>query len=70
MYVGAELSNINNVFGQYGWAVSSDKYCKAAVNNLESVLEKRDLRLPLKCVTPLTFVYLPEINVTGEIKAE
>ena len=49
--------------------MSSDNYCNAAVTNIESVLEKRDLRLPLKCVTPLSFDYSPDMYVTGELKA-
>ena len=40
VYLGAQLSKITNVGGQYCWTVYSDKYCTAEVTNVESVLEK------------------------------
>ena len=44
------------------------KYCTAAVTNVESVLEKRGLRLPPKYITPMSFGYYPDMYVTGELK--
>ena len=49
--------------------MSSDRYCTAAVTNVESVLEKRGLRLPQKCVTLLICGYRPGIDVKVEFKA-
>ena len=34
MYLGAELSNMNNVDGQECWAMYYEKYCTAAVTNV------------------------------------
>ena len=70
IYLGPELSNMTNVDGQQCRAMSSDKYCAAAGTNVESVQEKRGLRLPLKCATPLSCGYRPEMDVTGDIKAD
>ena len=70
MYLGADFSNITNVYDQECWDMYSENYCTAAVTNVESVLEKRGLRLPKKCVTPLRCGYHPEIDVTGDLKVE
>ena len=59
MYLGAYLSKITNIDVQDCWDMSSDKYCTAAVTNVESVLEKRGLRFLPKCVTPLICGYRP-----------
>ena len=52
------------------WAISSDKYCAAAVANVTDVLGKKGLRLPSKCATPLANNCRPEIDVTPELKAD
>ena len=70
MYLGTELSMMTNFDGKECWIIYSDNYCTAAVTNVESFLEKRGLRLPLKCVTPLSCGYLPDMDVTGELKAD
>ena len=54
---------MTNIDGQECWDMYSDKYCMEEVTNMESVLENRVLRLPPKCVTPLRFVYCPEMGV-------
>ena len=69
-YLGAELSKITNADGDTCWAMSSDKYCAAMVKNVEEALAKKGLRLPSKCVTPLSHGYKPEMDCTGELKAE
>ena len=58
MYPGAYLLKITNVDGRECWDMSSEKYYKAVVTNVESVLAKRGLQLPLKCVDPLRCGYL------------
>ena len=45
---------MNNDTNKECWAMSSDSYCKAAVPKVEEALKKKGLRLPSKCVTPLT----------------
>ena len=37
MYLGEELPKTKNVDGQDCWYISSDKYCTAAVTNVEYV---------------------------------
>lgn len=70
IYLGASLSKMTNEEGRECWAISSDKYCAAMVKNVEDVLEKKGLRLPSKCVTPLRSGYKPELDCTGELKAD
>ena len=48
----------------------SDSYCAALVNNIESVLERKGLRLPKRCITPLKDGYRPETDCTGELKKD
>ena len=69
-YLGADLSQMNNADGDLCWAMSSDKYCQALVKNVEDTLSKKGLRLPSKCFTPLKCGYKPELDCTGELKAE
>ena len=66
IYLGASLSKIDNEEGDECWAMSSDQYCAAFVANVEDSLEKRGLKLPSKCVTPLSSGYKPELDDTSE----
>ena len=61
---------MSNIDGEECWTMSSDSYCAALVKNVESILEKKGLRLPSKCNTPLQFGYRPELDATNELKAE
>ena len=70
MYLGAGLTKMTNETNKECWAMSSDNYCKAAVTNVEEALKTKGLRLPSKCVTPLTNGYRPEMDVTPELKAD
>ena len=70
MYLGAEISKIHNENNVLCWAMSSDKYCAAAVTNVSNNLEKKGLKLPSKCITPLSNGYRPELDVTAELKAD
>ena len=58
-YLGADLSKMINEDGDECWAMSSEKYCTAAVSNVEEVLKKKGLRLPSKCTSPLSSGYRP-----------
>lgn len=69
-YLGATLTTMTNDEGTECWAMSSDKYCAAMIQNVEDVLQKKGLRLPSKCVTPLRSGYKPELDCTGELKAD
>ena len=70
VYLGGDLSKIDNVEGKPCWSMSSDKYCSALVKNVEQVLKNKNLRLQSKCVAPLRHGYKPELDCTGELKAE
>ena len=69
MYLRVDFSKMTDVNVQEYWDMYSDKYCMAAVTSVESVLEKRGLRFPSKCVTSLSCGYRPEMYVTVELKA-
>ena len=69
-YLGANISKMDNENGEECWAMSSDSYCASLVKNVESVLETKGLRLPPKCVTPLSHGYKPELDCTHELKAD
>ena len=70
MYLGATMSKMDNCDGDECWAMSSDAYCAALVKNVESVLQKKGLRLPGKCITPLKHGYRPELDCTNELKVD
>ena len=69
-YLGATLSQFDNTNGDLCWAMSSDTYCAALVTNIEESLQKQGLKLPSKCLTPLTHGYRPEEDCTNELKAD
>ena len=56
MYLGATLSVMEDD-GIQGWCMTSDKYVKAAVENVEQELARVNQRLPSKCRTPMTTGY-------------
>ena len=69
-YLGATISKMLNDEGVECWAMDSDKYCEAAVKNIEEVLNKKGLRLQNKCPKPFTTGYKPEMDDTAELKAD
>ena len=69
VYLGAQLDTMA-VNGFDGWTVSSQKYVKAAIENVEEVLAKTDQRLPTKCGTPLKSGYRPELGISPELKQD
>ncbi len=70
IYLGAQLGKMTTAEGVDCWTMSSDKYCKDAVENVEEMLQKDGKRLPSKCVTPLKSGYRPEEDVSPELKAD
>ena len=70
VYLGAELSSMDNDQGIECWAMSSDKYCAAMVKNIKDSLKKKGLRLPTKCNIPIRNGYKPEMDCNGELKAD
>ena len=70
MYLGAEISKMHDETNKECWTMSSDKYCASAVTNVSENLEKSGLRLPSKCLTPLSNDYMPKLDVTAGLKAD
>ena len=69
VYLGAQLDNMI-VDRIEGWTMSSNKYVKAAVDNIEETLLKSNQCLPTKCRTPLTSGYQPEMDTLPELKQD
>ena len=67
VYLGAQLDTMT-VDGFDRWTMSSQKYVKAAIDNVEEVLGRTDQRLPTKCGTPLKSGYQPELDTSQELK--
>ena len=66
-YLGAVLGQIN-IDGKTGWYLSSEKFVKSAVENVEQILQKGGQKLPSKCKTPLSSSYQPELDTSPELK--
>ena len=66
MYLGAMLSVIEDD-SIHGWCMTSEKYVKAAVENVELELVRVNQRLPSRCKTPITVGYRPERDVSAEL---
>ena len=64
MYLGASLSELDTADGTKCWTMSSEKYVKAAIENVEAILAKSDLRLPSRCDTPISTSYHPSKDIT------
>ena len=63
MYLGASLQRVKTASGEKCWAISSEKYVRAAVINVEERLSKIECRLPSKCDTPMATTYNPAEDV-------
>ena len=70
MYLGASLSELETADGKKCWTMSSEKYVKASIKNVEARLANSDLRLPSRCDTPMSTGYHPSKDVTREMNAE
>ena len=69
IYLGARLEK-KKLNGRYVWSMSSTDYVKAAINNLEETLKKKNKKLPNKCETPMTSNYSPELDGTPELDSD
>ena len=69
MYLGAALSVMEDD-GIQGWCMTSGKYVKAAVENVEQELARVNQQLPSRCKTPMTIGYHPECDVSAELTAD
>ena len=69
MYLGAELGRMT-MDGREAWYISSEKYVRAAIENIEKQLAENGRRLPVGCRTPLSYGYRPENDTSPELKAQ
>ena len=58
VYLSAQLGTME-VEGHHGWFMSSEKYVKLAIQNIEDTLQKTGQCLPLKCMQDTTGAWLP-----------
>ena len=63
-YLRTGLSKMMTENGRECWSMSPEKYCKAAVLNIEQNLNEEGKRLPTKFKTPLKSGYHPELDVS------
>ena len=59
-----------DIDGKTGWYLSSEKYVKSAIENVEQTLQKSGQKLPSKCKTPLSSLYRPELDTSPELKED
>ena len=53
MYLGASIQKVETADSTECWMMSAEKYVKAAVENVELKLSKRNCRIPYRCDTPM-----------------
>ena len=68
-YLGAVLGQMD-IDGKTGWYLTSEKYMKSAIENVEQTLQKNGQKLPSKCKTPLTSLYGPELDTSPKLKGD
>ena len=59
-----------SVDGFKGWTMSSEKYVKSAIENIEQTLTETNQCLPTKCRTPLSSGYKPKLDTSPKLKTE
>eukprot|EP00980_Cylindrotheca_fusiformis_P019105 scaffold6452_cov132-Cylindrotheca_fusiformis.AAC.1 len=70
MYLGAGVNHVKTSNGTPCWALSSEKYLKTAIANIEEKLAKSGNRLPSKCSTPFKSGYQPSADTSKELDAQ
>ena len=69
-YLGANVGELDFGDGTKAWYMSSDSYCKAAIQNIETWLNKRGELLPTRTACVFPSGWKPELDVTPELKEE
>ena len=64
MYLGASMQKVENADDTDCWMMYEDKYAKAAMDNVEINLSKRNCRIPSRCDTPMAPNYHPSEDVS------
>ena len=74
LYLGADVAKWyiaeSDDPGKVRWAMSSTKYTKRAISELEVELDAIGKRLPTKVTTPLSSGYRPELDASRELNSE
>ena len=70
MYLGGNISRARTANDVECWTLSSEKYVKSAVANVEEKLAKIGERLPSKCATPMSVGYHPSVDVSNELSGD
>ena len=70
MYLGAQLMQSENDKGTKCWTLSSEKYLKAAIANVEDTLKGVNGKLPSHCPTPFSSGYHPAEDTSIELNDE
>ena len=68
MYLGAQIEEVSTHDGTTCWTMSSVKYLKAAIANVEAKLGPNE-KLPTRCDTPFSSGYHPAEDTTPELDA-
>ena len=66
-YLGANIGVLGLANGRDSWYMSSEAYCKAAIQNVEAWLQKRKERLPTRTACVFPSGWKPETDVTPEL---
>jgi hypothetical protein len=73
LYLGADVAKWyiaeSDDPGKVRWAMSSTKYTKRAILELEVKLDAIGKRLPTKVTTPLSSGYRPELDASRELNS-
>ena len=69
-YLGDTIKTAETANGTTCWKMSSEKYVKASVENVELKLSKSNHRLPLRCDTTMSKSYHPSKEVSKEMNAQ
>ena len=66
MYLGAGIEKVTTASGTKCWTMTSEKYVKTAVANVEMKLAEDKQRLLSNCKTPFSSDYHPSEDTTQE----
>ena len=69
-YLGGTIRKVKTDLDNECWTLSSEKYIKTAVANVEEKLAKSNQKLPTKCITPVASGYHPSEDTSNELNAE
>ena len=69
IYLGAKLEE-KYLNGMNVWTMTSKEHLKLSVENVETRLEKRNMKLPSRAVTPMLSSFVPELDTSPELSSE